>query len=76
MHLVLFIALSQGWRIRQLDINYAFLNVDLTEEVYMKQPKGFEDPTQPNHVCRLNKALYGLKHASRAWFTKLKKKNT
>ncbi|CAM8900500.1 unnamed protein product [Rhodiola kirilowii] len=38
----------------------------------MAQPHGFEDPSRPNHVCRLHKALYGLKQAPRAWFNKLK----
>lgn len=38
----------------------------------MKQPKGCEDQSRPNHVCRLHKVLYGLKQAPSAWFNKLK----
>ncbi|XP_035838054.1 uncharacterized mitochondrial protein AtMg00810-like [Helianthus annuus] len=37
----------------------------------MEQPPGFMDPILPTHVCRLNKALYGLKEAPRAWFHRL-----
>lgn len=37
----------------------------------MKQPPGFEDTTQPHHICRLNKAIYGLKQGPRAWHQKL-----
>lgn len=72
IRLVLSVALSQHWSIRQLDINNAFLNGDLRETVYMDQPPGFVDPRFPDHVCLLQKALYGLKQAPRAWFTKLR----
>lgn len=72
IRLVLSIALTKGWPLHQLDINNAFLNGDLNEQVFMEQPKGFVHPQYPNHVCLLKKALYGLKQAPRAWFTKLK----
>ncbi|GJV02682.1 retrovirus-related pol polyprotein from transposon TNT 1-94 [Tanacetum coccineum] len=52
----------------QMDIKTAFLNEELREEVYASQPEGFVDPDHPNHVYRLNKALYGHKQAPRAWF--------
>ena len=69
---VLTIAVTQGWLLRQLDVNNAFLHGTLTEAVYMVPPPGFKDDTKPTHVCRLNKAIYGLKQASRAWYSALK----
>nr|GEZ95148.1 hypothetical protein [Tanacetum cinerariifolium] len=49
----------------------AFLNGPLKKKVYVSQPDGFIDPDFPDHVYRLNKALYDLKQASRAWYDKL-----
>ncbi|CAL2227894.1 unnamed protein product [Prunus armeniaca] len=54
-----------------MNVKTAFLNGILHEEVYVEQPKGFEDPHHPNDVFRLKKALYGLKQAPRAWYERL-----
>ena len=53
-----------------VDISNAFLNGDLTQDVYMHQPEGFEQGDR-NMVCKLNRSLYGLKQASRVWYQKL-----
>nr|GEW62445.1 retrotransposon protein, putative, unclassified [Tanacetum cinerariifolium] len=64
---------SKNITVYQTDVNIAFLNGKLKEEVYASQPKGFVDPERPNHVYRLKKALYGLKHAPRVWYDTLSK---
>ena len=63
---VLFITISAGWKIHQIDIQNVFLHSTLSEKVFMQQPLGFQHPQFPNHVCKLQKAIYGLKQAPRA----------
>ncbi|GKD60136.1 ribonuclease H-like domain-containing protein [Tanacetum coccineum] len=66
--MVLSLAMSCKWQIHQLDVKNSFLNGDLFETVNMHQPPGFVDSWYPNHVCHLQRSLYGLKQASHAWF--------
>ncbi|KAK9166665.1 hypothetical protein Scep_001856 [Stephania cephalantha] len=72
IHIFLSLAVKFGWSLRQLDINNAFLNGNLVEDVFTNQPRGFVSLGFPNHVCKLHKVLYGLKQAPRAWFDQLK----
>ena len=63
---ILAIVASKGWKVHQMDVKIAFLNGKITEEVYLKQPEGFETHDPNAFVCRLKKTLYGLKQAPRA----------
>ncbi|KAA0067051.1 gag-pol polyprotein [Cucumis melo var. makuwa] len=54
-----------------MDVKSAFLNGYLNEEVYVAQPKDFIESEHPKHVYKLNKALYRLKQAPRAWYDRL-----
>ncbi|GJX83687.1 ribonuclease H-like domain-containing protein [Tanacetum coccineum] len=65
---VLSLVVSRQWPIHQLDVKNAFLNGDLSETLYMHQPLGFVDSRYPYHVCLLQRSLYRLKQAPRAWF--------
>jgi len=75
VRVILSLAVSRGWHMRQIDIQNAFLHGFLEQEVYMKQPPGYADPRiPPNYICRLKKALYGLKQAPRDWHSRLTNK--
>jgi hypothetical protein len=69
IRVILTLVVDFDWGIRKLDVSNAFLQSTLVEEVYMELPQGFLDKLNPGFVCRLHKAIYGLKLAPRAWFT-------
>ncbi|WVZ71161.1 hypothetical protein U9M48_019780 [Paspalum notatum var. saurae] len=55
-----------------MDVKSAFPNGFIEEEVYVRQPPGFESARFPDRVYKLRKALYGPKQAPRAWYARLK----
>ncbi|GJS60756.1 ribonuclease H-like domain-containing protein [Tanacetum coccineum] len=68
IRILLNLAISRHWLVHQLDVKNAFLHGSLSETVYMHQPPGFWDLQHPDHVCLLQRSLYGLKQTPRAWF--------
>ena len=73
IRLFLAFASFKGFKVYQLDIKSAFLYGKVQELVYVALPPGFADPAYPDRVYQLNKALYGLHQAPRAWYETLSK---
>lgn len=65
IRIILAIVAKEDLEMAHLDIKTAFLHGDLEESIYMQQPEGFE--SNDKKVCKLKKAIYGLKQASRNW---------
>lgn len=73
IRIVLGLAVNNPWPVKQIDVNTAFFQGDLKEEVFIHQPLGVVHNDNPTKVCRLQKALYGLKQALRAWYSEQQK---
>jgi hypothetical protein len=65
IRILLAFAAYKGFKLYQIDVKSAFLNGVIQEEVYVRQPPGFENPKYPDRVYKLSKALYGLKQVTR-----------
>jgi hypothetical protein len=72
IRILLAFSVAKGFKLHQMDVKSAFLNSVLEEEVYVRQPPGFESGKYPHRVYKLRKALYGLKQAARAWYGRLR----
>ncbi|UYV80249.1 hypothetical protein LAZ67_18002148 [Cordylochernes scorpioides] len=68
---VLALAVEYDLLVHQMDVQSAFLNGDVKEEIYMTQPENFESKKYPRRVCKLKKAIYCLKQAGMTWHAKL-----
>nr|GEV29040.1 hypothetical protein [Tanacetum cinerariifolium] len=73
IRLFLAYASFMGFIVYQMDIKSAFLYGTIDEEVYVMQPPGFQDPDSPDRVYKVEKAMYGLHQAPRAWYGTLSK---
>jgi hypothetical protein len=71
----IFLAYSchKNFKVYQMDVKSTFLNGDLEEEVYMEKPERFSLTDNPEYVCKLRKALCGLKQAPQDWYYRLDK---
>jgi hypothetical protein len=72
IRILLAFSVAKGFKLYQLDVKSAILNGFLKEEVYVRQPPGFESVEFSRRVYKLRKALYGLKQAPRAWYGRLR----
>jgi hypothetical protein len=72
IRILLAFSTSKGFKLYQMDVKSDFLNGVIHEEIYVRQPLGFENPKYPNRVYKLLKSLYGLKPAPQAWYGRLK----
>jgi len=66
--LMLSLAVHYKWFIHQMDIDNAYLNAELKEDIYMTLPTQFRGTSEEGRVVKLKKSLYGLKQAGNEWY--------
>jgi hypothetical protein len=67
---LLSIVVAFDFEVEKMDVKITFLHGDLEEEIYMKQPEGFDVEGKKELVCKLKKSMYGLKQSPRMWYQK------
>jgi hypothetical protein len=72
IRILLAFSMDKGFKIYKMDVKSAFFNGVLEEEMFVRQPPGFESEKFPHLVYKLRNALYGLKQAPRAWYGRLR----
>ncbi|EOY10029.1 Cysteine-rich RLK (RECEPTOR-like protein kinase) 8 [Theobroma cacao] len=70
LHVIMALVAHFNLELHQMDVKIAFLNGNLEEKVYMKQPERFSSSDGEHLVCKLNKSIYGLTQASHQWYLK------
>lgn len=71
VRMIITLASQKSWIIYQLDVKSTFLHGELSEDVFVEQPRGYEQKESEHKVYKLHKVLYGLKQAPRAWFSRI-----
>ena len=71
LRLLLALASRDNMKLKHFDVKTAYLFGELDQELFMKQPPGYEEKDKEHYVCRLNKSIYGLKQSARCWNHKL-----
>lgn len=69
-------AVLEKWTATQMDVNTAYLNSEIKEEIYLLPPEGISKDKGQKKTWKLNKAIYGLKQSGRVWNEKLDEKLT
>lgn len=72
LRILLSVAVNSSMHIHSMDVKNAFLNSVLEHDVYMHQPEGYVDKVHPDYVCKLEKAVYGLKQSPRQWYNTIR----
>ena len=68
---VLALVAVMKWKVHQMDVKTTFLNGVVEEELYVEKPLRFETHDRNTHLCKLKKAMYGLKQEPRMWYDRI-----